>query len=53
VYVNDHLLIDREDRKHVVAGQIALPAYTGGVGKCTVYYDNVVVTALDSIAEAP
>jgi len=27
-------------------GRIALPAYTGGVGQCTVYYDNVVVTAL-------
>ena len=27
-------------------GRIALPAYTGGVGECTVYYDNVVVTPL-------
>jgi hypothetical protein len=27
-------------------GRIALPAYTGGSGQCTVYYDNVVVTAL-------
>ena len=27
-------------------GHIALPAYTGGSGQCTVYYDNVVVTAL-------
>jgi len=28
------------------AGGIALAAYTGGIGECTVYYDNVVVTAL-------
>jgi len=27
-------------------GRIALPAYTGGVGQCTVYYDNIVVTRL-------
>jgi len=29
------------------AGGIALAAYTGGVGECTVFYDNVVVTPLD------
>ena len=29
------------------SGGIALAAYTGGVGECTVYYDNVLVTALD------
>lgn len=51
VYVDDQLRIDREDGKRVVPGRIALPAYTGGVGVCTVYYDNVVVTALDSTAE--
>ena len=28
-------------------GGIALSAYTGGIGSCTVYYDNVVVTPLD------
>lgn len=28
------------------AGGIALAAYTGGVGQCTVYYDNVVVSPL-------
>jgi hypothetical protein len=27
-------------------GRIALPAYTGGVGECAVYYDNVLVTPL-------
>jgi hypothetical protein len=29
-------------------GGIALSAYTGGLGQCTVYYANVVVTALDA-----
>jgi hypothetical protein len=29
-------------------GGIALPAYTGGAGECTVFYDNVVVTPLVS-----
>ena len=33
----------RAGRTH---GGIALAAYTGGSGECTVYYDNVVVTAL-------
>jgi hypothetical protein len=51
VFVNDRLLIEREDHKRVVAGRVGLAAYTGGVGMCTVYYDNVVVTALDSTAE--
>jgi hypothetical protein len=32
-------------------GGIALSAYTGGVAQCTVYYANVVVTAL--AAEKP
>jgi hypothetical protein len=46
VFVNGRLAIEREDRKRVLPGRIALAAYTGGVGQCTVYYDNVVVTAL-------
>ncbi|MEQ1831434.1 MAG: hypothetical protein ABL977_00150 [Candidatus Eisenbacteria bacterium] len=29
-----------------LTGAIALPAYTGGSAQCTVYYDNIVVTAL-------
>jgi len=38
--------------KHLLAplpshGGIALAAYAGGVGRCTVYYDNVVVIALE------
>jgi len=46
VYVNGERLIERNDSRRP-AGRIALAAYTGGVGKCTVYYDNVVVTALE------
>jgi hypothetical protein len=48
VFVNGELKLDRVDgRSARPAGRIALPAYTGGVGKCTVYYDNIVVTKLD------
>ena len=47
VFVNGKLEIEREDgRKSRTRGRIALPAYTGGVGECTVFYDNVVVTPL-------
>ncbi len=46
VFVNGELKIDRTDTRRT-AGRIALAAYTGGVGQCTVYYDNVVVTKLD------
>lgn len=47
VFVNGELEIEREDgRKSRTHGRIALPAYTGGGGECTVFYDNVVVTPL-------
>lgn len=47
VYVNGELKLDRYDTRGArPRGRIALPAYTGGVGQCTVYYDNVVVTSL-------
>ena len=51
VFVNGEQKLDRTDGRMDVSGarlsgRIALPAYTGGVGLCTVYYDNVVVTAL-------
>ena len=50
VFVNGELKLDKLDaRNSRRSGAIALPAYTGGVGQCTVYYDNVVVTR---IAEA-
>ena len=44
VWVNLDLRIDRV-QYHCRQGRIALAAYTGGVGQCTVYYDNVVVTS--------
>jgi hypothetical protein len=51
VFVNEQLLIEEEDRQLVVPGRVSLPAYTGGVGACTVWYDNVVVTALETERE--
>jgi hypothetical protein len=52
VWVDDALLIDREDARHArPRGRIALAAYTGGSGQCTVYYDNVIVTALPNVAK--
>jgi len=48
VFVNGALKIDRREvKKAPRSGAIALPAYTGGVGECTVYYDNVIVTRLE------
>ncbi|MBI1798147.1 MAG: DUF1080 domain-containing protein [Candidatus Eisenbacteria bacterium] len=45
VWVNGALALDKQDpHKAFPNGRIALPAYTGGIGQCTVYYDNVVVT---------
>lgn len=46
VYVNGELKVQRFDTRRP-NGRIALAAYTGGIGKCTVYYDNVVVTRLE------
>jgi len=47
VFVNGELKIDRADPRNArPRGRIALAAYTGGVGECTIYYDNVVVTPL-------
>jgi hypothetical protein len=47
VWVNGAVALDRMDgRRACPRGGIALAAYTGGVGECTLYYDNVVVTAL-------
>jgi len=51
VWVDGALVIDRTDgRGSRPKGRIALAAYTGGVGECLVYYDNVVVTELSSTA---
>lgn len=47
VYVDGHLEIDFTDESNSrPRGRIALAAYTGGVGACTVLYDNVEVRAL-------
>jgi hypothetical protein len=45
VRVNGELRLDRSIARAERRGGIALAAYTGGVGECTVYYDNVIVTA--------
>ena len=47
VVVNgDEVISRRVPLRPPSSGGIALAAYTGGIGECTVYYDNVVVTAL-------
>ena len=47
VFVDGKLVLDKTDpRRSSRQGRIALAAYTGGEGRCTVYYDNVVVTSL-------
>jgi hypothetical protein len=47
VWVDGALRIEKTDARNLrPRGRIALAAYTGGTGQCTVYYDNVVVTAL-------
>jgi len=51
VFVNGELLLDKVDgRDSRPRGRIALAAYTGGVGECTMWYDNVRVEALSSAA---
>ena len=45
VFVNGRLAIDVTDDSRP-QGRIALAAYTGGVGECTAWFDNVVVTKL-------
>jgi hypothetical protein len=48
VLVDGVVALDRSDRFNApLDGRIALAAYTGGVGECTVYYDNVLVTRLE------
>jgi hypothetical protein len=44
VWVNGELRLERAEAR-TQRGRIALAAYTGGHGQCTVYYDNVVVSA--------
>jgi len=53
IVVNGNELIDRRVPLRLSAsGGIALAAYTGGIGQCTVYYDNVVVTPLATTGTA-
>ncbi|HTR98082.1 MAG TPA: family 16 glycoside hydrolase [Candidatus Acidoferrales bacterium] len=47
VWVNGQLEIDRP-QTHAARGRVALAAYTGGVGQCTIYFDNVVVRPFGS-----
>jgi hypothetical protein len=52
VTVDGRVAYDKHLRFHPPAhGGIALAAYAGGVGQCTVYYDNVVVTALEATSD--
>jgi len=47
VAIDGQCVLDHRIRPPAPAGGgIALSAYTGGVGNCTVYYDNVAVTPL-------
>jgi hypothetical protein len=49
VVIDGSVVLDQRLRPPAPArGGIALSAYTGGVGTCTVYYDNVVVTKLSA-----
>ncbi len=53
VAIDGHIALDHRLRPPAPSrGGIALSAYTGGVGHCTVYYDNVVVTPLESTGSA-
>jgi hypothetical protein len=48
VLLDGEVVIERADRFGGKGnGRIALAAYTGGVGQCTAYYDNVLVTPLE------
>ena len=49
VFVDGHLVLRCLDKlPGARQGRIALPAYTGGTGTCSVFYANVVVTSLVS-----
>lgn len=52
VTIGDRVVFDKHPRiKPPPRGGIALAAYAGGVGQCTVYYDNVVVTPLAATSD--
>uniref|UniRef100_A0A832I0Y1 DUF1080 domain-containing protein n=1 Tax=Eiseniibacteriota bacterium TaxID=2212470 RepID=A0A832I0Y1_UNCEI len=53
VFVNGELKLERANARSAPRrGRIALPAYTGGAGECTVWYDNVVVTPIAPVPDA-
>lgn len=53
VIVDGNVMLDHRLRPPAPSrGGIALSAYTGGVGHCIVYYDNVAVTPLDTTTSA-
>jgi hypothetical protein len=48
VYVNRALKLEYVDPNgERPAGRVALAAYTGGIGECVIWFDNLVVTTLD------
>jgi hypothetical protein len=48
VYVNRALKLEYVDpNSERPNGRVALAAYTGGIGECVIWFDNLVVTALD------
>ena len=53
VIIDGNIVLDHRLRPPAPSrGGIALSAYTGGVGHCVVYYDNVAVTPLDTTTSA-
>ena len=52
VTIDDAIVFDKKlGRDPLPRGGIALSAYTGGRGRCTVYYDNVVVVPLAGLVQ--
>jgi hypothetical protein len=47
----DALLEKKVSLRLPASGAIALAAYTGGAGECTVYYDNIVVTPIAGVRD--
>jgi hypothetical protein len=52
VYVDRALKLDVAHPGDASRGRIALAAYTGGVGECTILFDNVLVTRLGGSGSA-
>jgi len=52
VWVNGATVLDRSGGHGRANGRIALAAYTGGVGECTIYFDNVLVHKLGALPDS-